>query len=150
MGNICRSPTAEGVFRAKAIHAGIADRLLIDSAGTHAYHVGEAPDPRSQEYALKRGIDLAMQKARQVRAEDFVNFDLLLAMDKNNLALIQAACPAVYQHKLGLLMDYAQHHPAKDIPDPYYSGPDGFNLVLDYIEDASDGLIHMLQKNILR
>lgn len=146
MGNICRSPTAEAVFRAKVRAAGLTGEILIESAGTHAYHVGEAPDPRSQEYALRRGIDMAMQRARQVRAEDFAKFDLLLAMDGNNLALIQAACPPAYHYKLGLLMDYARRHKATEVPDPYYGGPNGFNIVLDYIEDAADGLLDTLIK----
>ncbi|MBC3810000.1 MULTISPECIES: low molecular weight protein-tyrosine-phosphatase [Undibacterium] len=146
MGNICRSPTAEGVFRAKAKAAGISEQLVIDSAGTHAYHIGEPPDARSHGFAVKRGFDLSQQRARQIKAEDFVNFDLLLAMDKSNLALLQAACPEPYQHKLDLLMHYAQHTQAEEVPDPYYGGVSGFDLVLDYIEDASEGLVARLQK----
>ncbi|MBC3862528.1 low molecular weight phosphotyrosine protein phosphatase [Undibacterium jejuense] len=145
MGNICRSPTAEGVFLAKAKAAGLLDQLIVDSAGTHLHHVGEAPDPRAQTYALKRGIDLSMQRARQVRADDFVKFDLILAMDRNNLALLEAACPLPYRQKLGLLMRYAQHNNNTEVPDPYYDGGRSFDLVLDYIEDATEGLLHDLQ-----
>lgn len=148
MGNICRSPTAEGVLRARAVAAGLADMLLIDSAGTHAYHVGAPPDLRSQEFAAQRGIDLSGQRARLVRAQDFVQFDLVLAMDRDNLAALQAACPPEYSHKLALFMQYAKHSSATEVPDPYYGGERGFDIVLDYIEDASDGLIEALQKRI--
>ncbi|MBC3883679.1 low molecular weight protein-tyrosine-phosphatase [Undibacterium griseum] len=147
MGNICRSPTAEGVFRAKAKAAGLLDQLVIDSAGTHAYHVGEAPDARSHVFAIKRGFDLSSQKARQVRAEDFIRFDLVLAMDKNNLQLLEAACPAAYRHKLHLFMHYARNTPAEEVPDPYYGGARGFDTVLDYIEDAAEGLLASLQEH---
>ena len=139
-GNICRSPTAEAVFRAKATTAGIHEQLLIDSAGTHAYHVGEAPDPRSQQYALARGYAMDDLRARQIRADDFVRFDLLLAMDKHNLALLEAACPSAHRHKLRLLMEFASQHRAEEVPDPYYGGPQGFQTVLDYIEDAAEQL----------
>ena len=141
MGNICRSPTAEGVFRGKAHDAGLADQLVIDSAGTHAYHIGEQPDLRSQEFALKRGYDLSPQRARQVNASDFEKFDLIIAMDKDNLHNLQSLCPAQYQHKLKLMMSYATHSPSDVVPDPYYGGGRGFDTVLDYIEDASEGLL---------
>ncbi|SHG42377.1 low molecular weight protein-tyrosine-phosphatase [Massilia sp. CF038] len=141
MGNICRSPTAEGVFRALAAQAGMAERLHIDSAGTHAYHVGSKPDPRSTEYAARRGIDLSSQRARQVVPADFVHFDRIYAMDKDNLERLRVACPAEHRHKLGLFMQFAQHSDAEVVPDPYYGGAQGFDLVLDYIEDASSGLL---------
>ena len=145
MGNICRSPTAEGVFRKRAGEAGLAD-LHIDSAGTHAYHVGEPPDLRSQEFAVKRGYDLSMQRARKVSPTDFAKFDYVLAMDRDNLALLEAACPQQYRHKLGLFMQFAKNCPSDVVPDPYYGGGKGFDLVLDYIEAASDGLIEALKK----
>lgn len=148
MGNICRSPSAEGVFRAYAEAAGLADYLYIDSAGTHAYHIGEPPDPRSQEFAARRGIDLSQQRARKLRAEDFTEFDLLLAMDRDNLVRMQAVCPPAYQHKLRLMMDFACRSGSDIVPDPYYGGPEGFDLVLDYIADASEGLITVLQKKL--
>ena len=141
MGNICRSPTAEGVFRARAERAGLAAALHIDSAGTHAYHVGHQPDVRSTTYAAKRGYDLSTQRARQVQARDFAVFDRIYAMDHDNLALLEAACPDEHRHKLGLFMKFATHSGSDVVPDPYYDEGKGFDLVLDYIEDASDGLL---------
>lgn len=143
MGNICRSPTAEGVFRHRAQAAGL--DIRIDSAGTHAYHVGQPPDPRSTEFAALRGIDLSTQRARKVAPGDFAAFDHILAMDKDNLALLVAACPPQHQHKLGLFMQYASKSKSDIVPDPYYGGPRGFDEVLDFIEDASDGLIARLR-----
>ncbi len=147
MGNICRSPTAEGVFRARAEAAGLADRLHIDSAGTHGYHVGGKPDKRSSAFAAKRGYDLSPQRARQVAARDFETFDHIYAMDRDNLALLQAACPAQHRHKLGLFMQYAPHAGSDVVPDPYYGDGEGFDLVLDYIEAASDGLLTHLRSH---
>lgn len=144
MGNICRSPTAEGVFRARATAAGMADALLIDSAGTHAYHIGSRPDGRSTSHAARRGIDLSVQRARQVQADDFVRFDQIYAMDGDNLARLRAACPPEHQHKLGLFMQFATRSSAREVPDPYYGDGEGFDLVLDLIEDASDGLLASL------
>jgi protein-tyrosine phosphatase len=141
MGNICRSPTAEGVFRARAEQAGMAGRLHIDSAGTHAYHVGNKPDPRSSECAAKRGYDLSGQRARQVVPADFASFDRIYAMDHDNLQGLVAACPSQYRHKLGLFMQFAANSDSDVVPDPYNGGNNGFDLVLDYIEDASDGLL---------
>ena len=146
MGNICRSPTAEGVFRTRSAAAGLAAALHIDSAGTHDYHVGAAPDARSMEYAAKRDYDLSTQRARQVTAADFVHFDYILAMDRENMALLEAACPAQYRHKLGLFMQYAKNSGSAVVPDPYYGSGSGFDRVLDYVEDASDGLIEILRK----
>jgi protein-tyrosine phosphatase len=144
MGNICRSPTAEGVFRHRVEAAGLAHRFHIDSAGTHGYHVGEPPDARSMEYALKRGYDLSAQRSRKVAASDFEEFDYLLAMDHENLKLLKAACPAQHHHKLGLMMAHATRSGSDVVPDPYYGGVKGFDQVLDYIEDATDGLIAAL------
>ena len=144
MGNICRSPTAEGVFRHRVAAAGLADRFVIDSAGTHGYHVGEPPDPRSTEYAARRGYDLSTQRSRKVALKDFEVFDYVLAMDHDNLRLLEAACPQQYRHKLGLFMAHARNSDSDVVPDPYYGGGRGFDLVLDYIEDASDGLIEFL------
>ena len=141
MGNICRSPTAEGVFRARAERAGLADTLHIDSAGTHAYHVGHHPDPRSTDMAARRGYDLSTQRARQVQAGDFTSFDRIYAMDHDNLVRLKAACPPEHQHKLGLFMQLATNKASDVVPDPYYGDGSGFDLVLDYIEDASDGLL---------
>ncbi|MES2264909.1 MAG: low molecular weight protein-tyrosine-phosphatase [Pseudomonadota bacterium] len=144
MGNICRSPTAEGVFRQRATAAGLA--LDIDSAGTHGYHVGSPPDARSAEHAAARGYDLSAQRARLVAADDFEKFDHILAMDRDNLALLEQACPPQHRHKLGLFMRYASQSGSDVVPDPYYGGAKGFDRVLDFIEDASDGLIVALRK----
>ncbi len=146
MGNICRSPTAEGVFRKMVIDAGLSNIVHVDSAGTHAYHVGEAPDLRAQQAAKKRGYDLAELSARQVTQDDFRDCDLILAMDWENLALLQQQCPRAFKHKLHLLMRFAGEHDAATVPDPYYGGPEGFNTVLDYVEDACQGLIDVVRK----
>jgi protein-tyrosine phosphatase len=147
MGNICRSPTAEGVFRARAEAAGMGPALHLDSAGTHGYHVGGAPDKRSAAFAARRGYDLSAQRARQVGARDFETFDHIYAMDRENLVLLHEACPAQHRHKLGLFMQFATHAGSDVVPDPYYGSGDGFDLVLDYIEDASDGLLEHLRNN---
>lgn len=146
MGNICRSPTAEGVFRHQVHAAGMDDRFLIDSAGTHGYHVGEAPDPRSVQAAARRGYDLSQQRARKVSARDFKEFDHVLAMDRDNLRLLAAACPPEHAHKLGLFMAHASKSPSDVVPDPYYGGGQGFDTVIDYAEDASAGLLAALNK----
>ncbi|WP_416048068.1 low molecular weight protein-tyrosine-phosphatase [Cupriavidus basilensis] len=145
MGNICRSPTAEGVLRAKLDAVGLADLVELDSAGTHGYHIGRAPDARSQRHALARGYDLSAQRARQAVVQDFARFDLLLAMDQDNLAALRAICPPGSQDKLHLLMHFASRHAADEVPDPYYGEGDGFERVLDYVEDACDGVIAMLR-----
>jgi protein-tyrosine phosphatase len=146
MGNICRSPSAEGVMRKLVNEAGLHHVIDIDSAGTHEYHVGAAPDARSQAAAKARGYDLTALRARQVCDADFIEFDLLLAMDKNNLALLQSRCPASLRSKLHLMMQYAENAPVTEVPDPYYQGAKGFELVLDYLEDACDGLLRALTK----
>lgn len=145
MGNICRSPTAEGVFRARAQAAGL--DLEIDSAGTHAYHIGNAPDARSTRHAAARGYDLSGQRARQFAAADFERFDYLLAMDHDNLEILQRACPPRHRHKVRLFMEFATRSGSDIVPDPYYGGTQGFDTVLDYVEDAADGLIAVLRKN---
>ncbi len=144
MGNICRSPTAEGVFRQRSETAGLG--LLIDSAGTHAYHVGEQPDRRSQQHALRRGYDLSGQRARQVVVADFERFDLVLAMDADNLANLHALCPAPLRHKVQLFLSYGTLDRDGEVPDPYYGGDAGFERVLDLIEDASEGLIAVIAR----
>jgi protein-tyrosine phosphatase len=159
MGNICRSPTAEGVFRHHVIQAGLESAMVIDSAGTHAYHVGEPPDKRSMAAALRRGYDLSAQRARHVCPVDFEQFDFILAMDRDNLALLQAECPPAYQAKLQLFLSYAtdpqqplgqgQGLRTREVPDPYFGGADGFERVLDLIEDASRGLLGHIQATYL-
>jgi protein-tyrosine phosphatase len=146
MGNICRSPTAEGVLRTHVERAGLADGVEIDSAGTHAYHVGEPPDPRSQKVAASHGYNLSKLRARRVVTADFLRYDFILAMDRSNLAMLREACPGEEQHRLGLLLDYAQGAVEDEVPDPYYGGPEGFERVLDLIEAASAGLIEHLRQ----
>ena len=141
MGNICRSPTAEAVFRAHVAQSGLSDRVRTDSAGTHNYHPGAAPDLRSQRHALQRGYNLSPLRARQVTQADYRDFDLLLAMDWDNLALLQADCPPVYQSKLRLLMSFAAQPPSPVVPDPYYGGAHDFDQVLDLAEAAAEGLL---------
>lgn len=148
MGNICRSPTAEGVLRAKLQAAGLADIVELDSAGTHDYHVGRAPDARSQQHALRRGYDLSALRARQVGRPDFDRFDLVLAMDHANMAALRRLHPKAGEDKLRLLMSFATRHRADEVPDPYYGEGDGFERVLDYIEDACDGVIEMLKQRL--
>jgi protein-tyrosine phosphatase len=150
MGNICRSPTAEGVLRAKVAQAGLAKRVLIDSAGTHNYHPGSPPDERSQQHALRRGYDLSKLRARQVYEDDYADFDLILAMDWDNLALLQVDCPPSHAIKLKLLMEFActkqgESHGAV-VPDPYHGGAAAFEQTLNLIELASDGLVAHLQR----
>lgn len=146
MGNICRSPTAEGVFRKMVADAGLDGTVEVDSAGTHAYHVGEPPDLRAQQAAAKRGYDLSDLRARKVAPEDFRDCDLILAMDWENLSLLQQECPKAHKHKLHLLMRFAGEHDAAVVPDPYYGGNEGFNTVLDYVEDACQGLLDVVRK----
>jgi protein-tyrosine phosphatase len=144
MGNICRSPTAEGVFRQRVSERAPGLGLLIDSAGTHDYHIGEPPDRRAIEAAARRGIDLRSLRARQVAEEDFERFDLILAMDRLNHVTLLDRCPAERAHRVRLLLDYAPGSATKDVPDPYYGGPADFEVVLDLVEAASSGLIAQL------
>lgn len=145
LGNICRSPTAEGVFRHRLQQAGLADQVRVDSAGTGAWHVGKAPDERARQAAAGRGYDLSPLRARQVRSHDFEDFDLILAMDQSNLQDLQSLCPVEYQHKIRLLLDYADEAAEREVPDPYYGDGDGFQRVLDLVENASDGLLSALR-----
>lgn len=140
-GNICRSPTAEGVARAMIHRAGLEGRVAVESAGTHGFHCGEAPDLRSQKAALGRGYDLSRQRARAVEPEDFQRFDLLLAMDQRHFETLVGRSPAVYRPKIRLFMSFARHHQVEEVPDPYYGGPQGFERVLDMCEDAVAGLL---------
>lgn len=146
MGNICRSPTAEGVARALAAKLGLGESCEFDSAGTHDYHIGKQPDARACAAAARRGYDLSALRARQVDAMDFTRFDHILAMDRDNLSLLRQACPEDQRGKLGLLLDYAGERDESEVPDPYYGGPDGFERVLDMIEEAASGLLARLEK----
>jgi len=141
MGNICRSPTAEGVTRTLAERSGVAAGFEFDSAGTHGYHIGKAPDARASQAAALRGYDLSSLKARQVDSADFLRFDRILAMDRDNLELLSQACPPEHHGKLGLFLEFASRHEEDEVPDPYYGGPEGFERVLDLIEDAAQGLL---------
>ncbi|HEX8980950.1 MAG TPA: low molecular weight protein-tyrosine-phosphatase [Parasulfuritortus sp.] len=141
MGNICRSPTAEGVFRKTVQEAGMADHIEIDSSGTHAYHVGSAPDARARQAAAGRGYDLSGLIGRQVDASDFERFDYILAMDMENLENLHRRCPDEHRHKLALFLTYSTRYKDKEVPDPYYGGAQGFDLVLDMVEDAAAGLL---------
>ena len=145
MGNICRSPTAEGVFRHKVSKAGLEEQIHIDSAGTIAYHEGHPPDPRAQKAALKRGVDLSSQRARRVSGEDFEEFDLVIAMDSDNHYELQMICPPGYEDRLHMFLKFAQNTRETEVPDPYYGGSGGFETVLDMIEDAAEGLLQHLQ-----
>lgn len=146
MGNICRSPTAHGVFRHKVQQMGLASTIHVDSAGTHNYHPGSPPDDRAQKFARQRGYDLSDLRARKIRDEDFERFDLILVMDRDNFQWIEAHCPAQELHKVRRLTEFAQHHQHDIVPDPYYGGSAGFTLVLDLVEDACDGLLQHIQK----
>ena len=146
MGNICRSPTAEGVFRHLVGEAGLSDQILIDSAGTHGYHAGEPPDRRATAAAAKRGYDLSGQRARQVSEEDFARFDYVLAMDRANLAHLRAVCPLQHTTKLRLFLEFSERFVEREVPDPYYGGAQGFERVLDLAEDAARGLLMHLQQ----
>ncbi|QPC42307.1 low molecular weight phosphotyrosine protein phosphatase [Kaustia mangrovi] len=139
LGNICRSPMAEGVFRAEALRRGM-DHLEIDSAGTGSWHVGSAPDGRAVAAAAARAIDISGQRARQVASGDFTRFDLLLAMDESNLETLERLAGAEARNKLRLFLDFADGAAARNVPDPYYGGPDGFDHALDLIEAGSRGL----------
>lgn len=146
MGNICRSPTAESVFRAVAGDQGLAANIRIDSAGTHDYHVGEAPDSRAQHAAGRRGYDMSALRGRQVQRDDFFRFDYVLAMDRANLSILQRLRPGDADSYLGLFLDFSRHHVESEVPDPYYGGSTGFEHVLDLIEDASLGLMEQIRR----
>ena len=141
MGNICRSPTAHGVFQEFVQREGLTGVIAVDSAGTHAYHIGEQPDRRAQATALRRGVDLGSQKARRVAANDFVEFDYILAMDRDNYTQLAAQCPSEHRQKVQLFMEYAPELGYEEVPDPYYGGPQGFEQVFDMVEAAALGLM---------
>lgn len=149
MGNICRSPTAHGVMRHLVQARGWGGWLRVDSCGTHAYHVGEAPDRRSQKHALQRGYDLSDLRARQLVREDFEHFDLVLVMDHENMARAQALCPPTQRRKLHRLTEFCREMRSATVPDPYYGGDQGFEHVLDLIEDACQGvLVHVHKEHL--
>ncbi|MFZ5465019.1 MAG: low molecular weight protein-tyrosine-phosphatase [Pseudomonadota bacterium] len=145
-GNICRSPTAEGVARHHLRRKGLEDLIEVASAGTHGYHTGEPPDPRAVAAALRRGIDIAAQRARRVTPEDFDAFDLVLAMDQQNLANLERICPPQHREKLDLVMRYARSFDIDEVPDPYFGGEAGFDRVIEMVEDAIEGLLEELHR----
>jgi len=147
LGNICRSPTAEGVFRRYVQDAGLAEHILIDSAGTGDYHIGDAPDERACVAASRRGYDLSKLRARQVTRDDFERFDYVLAMDEENLRTLKRLAPPEHAHKLKMFTDFSSQH-AQYVPDPYAGGPQGFELVLDLVEDAAQGLLRHIQAEL--
>jgi protein-tyrosine phosphatase len=146
MGNICRSPTAEGVFNKLLDDLGTTNRFLVDSAGTHAYHVGESPDNRAQQTARNRGVTLADIRARKVAVSDFEQFDYILAMDTDNYQILLDASPDEYHHKIKLFLDFAPERDENNVPDPYYGGANGFEHVFDLVEDASKGFYQTVLK----
>lgn len=146
MGNICRSPTAEGVFRHLLRGEGFEEFIETDSAGTHGYHVGAPPDARTRETALRRGIDLGDLRARRVTREDFEFFDYVLAMDQDNYHSLMPLCPPVHRAKLRLFLDFAPDMGIREVPDPYYGGPRGFEQVFDLVEAAARGLLEDIRQ----
>ena len=151
LGNICRSPTGEGVFQDLVKRNNLNGQITIDSAGTAGYHIGEPPDPRAQAAAKLRGIDLSDQRARRIELEDFKKFDYLLAMDSDNHTNLMRICPPGCEHKVHLLLDFAESTKGQDVPDPYYVGGEGFEVVLDLIENASTGLLEEIcRKHLLK
>lgn len=148
-GNICRSPTAEGVFRHHVAAAGLDGDIVIDSAGTGSWHVGDPPDPRSQATALERGIDLSGQRARQVTPDDFAQFNYVIALDQSHMDGMSRLCPAEYSSRLTLLLSYAPALGVRDVPDPYYGGARGFDDVFDMIDSACRELLARIQTHDL-
>jgi protein-tyrosine phosphatase len=145
-GNICRSPTAEAIFRKLVADAGMSANIRADSAGTHGYHVGESPDSRAQDAAAERGYDLSGLRARKVEHADFQRFDLIVAMDRGHFALLSHMAEPSAAHKLKLMMSYANAFKEKDVPDPYYGERQDFERALDMLEDAARGLLEVLSR----
>lgn len=149
MGNICRSPMAEGVFRYMLREAKLENKVEVDSAGTHGYHVGEPPDQRAQRVATQRGYDLSNIRSRKVVPQDLGYFDLILAMDRNSLEFLQLLCKPEQTERLSLFMDLSKSFCSDEVPDPYYGSGQGFDLVLDMIEDATQGLMGLVAKRLV-
>lgn len=148
LGNICRSPTAEGVFRKLVADAGLDGQIRVDSAGTAGYHEGAPPDARAAAAASARGFDLGALRARKVVAQDFEDFDLILAMDEDNLLELRQAAPAGARARIELLLDYAPGGRGRAVPDPYYGGKNGFERVLDLVTGACAGLLDELRRKL--
>ena len=145
MGNICRSPTAEGVFRKLLAERAPDLDVLVDSAGTHDYHAGDPPDPRAVRAAERRGIDITALRARAVTSQDFEHFELVLAMDQLNRQVLIERAPPEYHSRIRLLLEFAPQLGRMDVPDPYYGGSTGFEYVLDLVEEAAAGVIEHLK-----
>lgn len=148
LGNICRSPTAEGVMRRLVAGGGLTRCIAVDSAGTGDWHIGEAPDERAQKAARKRGYDLSKLRGRQVAAADFARFDLFIVMDDANATALTAVCPPEYRDKIRLLMEFATNDDSRVVVDPYFGGEEGFEKVLDQCEDACEGLLKALRAQL--
>ena len=146
LGNICRSPTAEGVFRAIAARDAPELAIEVDSAGTAGYHIGEPPDARTRQAAKRRGYDLSPLRARIVEPRDFEDFDLILAMDRENLSVLHHRAPAHARERVRLFLEFAPNATVTEVPDPYYGGPNGFEEVLDLVEAATQGLLQHLRQ----
>ncbi|MDP0563445.1 MAG: low molecular weight protein-tyrosine-phosphatase [Candidatus Endonucleobacter sp. (ex Gigantidas childressi)] len=147
LGNICRSPTAHGVFVKQIVDAGLSENIHVDSAGTSGWHKGSLPDSRSMEVALAKGYDLSFIRSRQVLLDDYRKQDLILAMDKENLETLRSQCPEEFQQKLGLFLSFVDSVSAREVPDPYYDGDENFEQVLSLIEDGGFALLKHLQKS---
>ena len=147
-GNICRSPTGEGVLRHLAHKRGLGERVRIASAGTHDYHVGDCPDPRTLEHARKRGYDLSAQRAMQVRREHFHEFDYILAMDRGHLRILRTLAPPGAKARLGLFLEASARWKGEDVPDPYYGGVEGFEKVLDMVEEAAQRWLERVEAEL--
>lgn len=150
LGNICRSPTADGIFRNLVVREKLDQKIVVDSAGTGDWHIGKAPDARTVAAARQRGYDLSVLRARQVNVNDFAGFDYVLAMDKSNLMDLQRMKPSTYTGHLGLFLDFGSRGDYREVPDPYYGGKEGFELVLDLVEDAAQGLLNHIRSNSFR
>lgn len=148
MGNICRSPTAEGVFRKYVIDAGLEEHVIIDSAGTHAYHQGSGPDRRAREAAARRGFELEGIRSRPINEEDFERHDFIVAMDQDNREILLHHAGETHAAKVRLFLDFTNYGPDAEVPDPYYGGAAGFERVLDLVEEASQGLLATLSAEL--
>jgi protein-tyrosine phosphatase len=147
-GNICRSPTGEGVLRALAAKRGLSDRVRVASAGTHDYHVGDAPDPRTVKHASRRGYDLSMQRAQQVMKDHFEEYDYILAMDRGHMRILKALAPRDSRAKLGMFLEASGRWKGEDVPDPYYGGIEGFERVLDMVEEAAERWLDRIEAEL--
>lgn len=148
MGNICRSPLAQGVFETLVRREGLEGEIFVDSAGTHSYHVGRAPDPRAQESARRRGLDLGSQRARRIQPEDCEEFDYVVTMDEENYRAVEALCRGGGA-EVRPFLDFAAARVGTEVPDPFYGGPEGFEHVVDLVEEASEGLLEEIKKKHL-